>query len=117
MRQRPQRLRGLEAGRFGRRAARVALLVVVSLMASGCFYSVTAVRSTVPRGRTESAWRNTWVFGLLGRAELDARELCDGDVAALRVDSTLLTLGATALTLGVWTPRRVSVTCGANGAR
>ena len=54
----------------------------------------------------------TFAFGIWGKAELDVRDDCPGTGAAsVRVTTTWATLLLSVVTIGVYTPRVVRVTC------
>ena len=82
-----------------------AVLLCSCLSLLGCAAQRPAVRSV---------WLPTYAFGLLGGGELDVRDVCPtGGVAELSVGSSWATLGVSAATLGVYTPREAKVQCAA----
>ncbi len=77
----------------------------------GCKATFTDPR--VPVGTEHSLWRSFYVGGLVGHAEVDVRDVCaSGRAREVQTGEDALTLGATIITLGIYAPRRIYVTCG-----
>ncbi len=94
----------------------VTKLLVAGVAASlslGCH--ATFREGELPKGAEQkTAFSHHYLFGLVGGSHVDIRDLC-GSQATLEVRSgaNLLTVGASVLTLGIYTPRRVRVSCAA----
>ncbi|HEY5960741.1 MAG TPA: hypothetical protein VIV60_29505 [Polyangiaceae bacterium] len=57
-------------------------------------------------------WAHYYLFGFLGREQLDLRDYCTtSSVASVRFASDPLTLLVSFATLGIYVPRSVTVTC------
>lgn len=68
--------------------------------------------SRYPRGEVKTEWVDFYVFGLLGHAEIDVRDHCkSGYAREVYLSSDILTIGVTVLTLGIYVPRKVTITC------
>jgi hypothetical protein len=95
--------------RFGRALLCVALL-------TGCYHQV--VTTGLPAGDTRIAkpWTATWIFGLVPATPLDVRAQCPNGVATVDTKMTFLNGLVTALTIGIFTPRSVTVTCAGSGS-
>ena len=53
-----------------------------------------------------------FLYGVIGDGEVDVRDHCEsGRAHEVRIGENFLTLGASIITLGIYTPRRVVVTC------
>ena len=64
------------------------------------------------RAPTRNHWLPGYVFGIWGKAELDVRDDCPTTGAArIRVGATWSTLLVSLATLGLYTPREVTVHC------
>jgi len=88
--------------------ARVAL--AISVFTTGC--AATLVDPRVPAGAEKSEWVDFYLFGLLGHEVVDVRDLCPTARAhEVHVGSNVATLGLSVVTLGIYTPRKVTVTC------
>jgi hypothetical protein len=61
---------------------------------------------------TRNHWLPGYVFGIWGKAELDVRDDCPtAGAARIRVGATWSTLLVSLVTLGLYTPRQVTVHC------
>lgn len=93
------------------RAGRLAVLTAVVLLTSGCF------RQVVQTGRTPSAtvitrpWTHTYLWGLVPAKPIDVTTECRSGLATVVTEQSFLNGLATVLTVGIWTPRHVTVTC------
>lgn len=79
-------------------------------LAAGCAASFTEPR--VPAGEESSEWVPFYLFGAVGHADVDVRDHCPTARAhEVRIGGNLLTVGASIITLGIYTPRKVTITC------
>ncbi|MBX3182013.1 MAG: hypothetical protein KIT72_10855 [Polyangiaceae bacterium] len=85
------------------------ILVSLALLGAGCF-RVSFVEAPT-RAPSESHWQHHFLFGLVGDPELDARDVCPQGAAELSWSNGILTTGLTLITLGVYTPRELHVSC------
>lgn len=96
--------------RFRHELASVSL--VLSLTA--CHASFRDARYPAAEEKTE--WANFYLYGIVGHAEVDVRDLCkSGYAREVYLSSDILTIGVTVVTLGIYVPRKVTITC-AQGA-
>ena len=76
-------------------------------LAMGC-----AARDVRPASAPRTHWVSGYFFGLLGQAELDVRDDCPKNGARdVRIGGTWSTIAVSLLTLGLYTPREVRLTC------
>lgn len=85
-------------------------LAVASLASSGC-YRATFVDPRAYAGDEHEEWTDFYVFGLVNTEEIDVRSFCQGPVARVRTGSNAGTTVVSLLTIGIYTPRKVYVTC------
>ncbi|MEI9953597.1 MAG: hypothetical protein WDO74_32595 [Pseudomonadota bacterium] len=85
---------------------------VATLWTAGC-YKATFVQSPsdLERKPTQVVWSNHYFFGLAGEPEFDARASCPHGVAVVRTGGDVATGVSTILTLGIYAPRKVYLTC------
>ena len=85
----------------------------LTLSSSGCF--TTALRDARVRpGEEHDEWRSFFFWGLAGHAEVDVREYCPaGEVHEVAIGTNGGTWVVSSLTLGIYSPEKIYVTCGA----
>jgi hypothetical protein len=93
---------------------RAALLAM--LLAAGC-YKATFIRDpSAVKGVERDQWLDFFVFGIVGEQNVEVRQFCpDGKVAQVQTGGNFGTGIVSVLTLGIYAPRKVWVTCAANG--
>jgi len=71
-----------------------------------------ASRPSPAASPTREHWVPGYVFGIWGKAELDVRDDCPSTGAsAVKIGATWSTLLVSLVTLGMYTPREVRVSC------
>ena len=87
-----------------------ALLGGSLLACSGCFHSAVLM-PTVPPGDKHSTWVNGWLWGSVG-GQISADTFCAGrGVARVDTKRSVGNILVSWVTLGIYTPSHVSVTC------
>lgn len=91
---------------------RAATAALVCLGLNGC-YKATFIRDAkAVRGEEHEQWTTFFLYGLIGTEEIDVKEFCpDGDAAVVRTGGNFGTGFVGAITFGIYTPRKVYVTC------
>lgn len=97
--------------RFGRGVA-----IAAAVLLSGCYHQVVATGLSAGTGRVDRPWTSTWIFGLVEAKPIDVRSLCPSGVAFVESKFTVGNWFGSLITLGIWTPRNVSVTCASGGS-
>lgn len=90
-----------------------ALLLLLALSASGACHRSTYT-TNLPRGETKEVWNHFFVLGLFGYAEIDARKMCPGGIAQVTAYQHITHILLTTITVGIYSPRSVYVTCAAD---
>jgi hypothetical protein len=84
---------------------------MASVACSSC-YKATFQQPTTVAGERHDEWTSFFLWGLVGRERVDAREVCRNEaVAEVRTGSNAGTAVVSLLTLGIYMPRKVYVTC------
>jgi hypothetical protein len=98
-----------------KRLGRAALLAAM-LGAAGC-YKATFIRDPgVVKGAEQDRWLDFWLWGLVNEQDIDVKQFCpDGRVAQVVTGGNFGTGIVSLLTLGIYAPRKVYVTCAADG--
>lgn len=102
----------MTARRFG-----IALTVGAMLLGvSGCYKATFYKNASVVKGQEHEQWTDFFVFGTVGSEQIDVKEFCPtGEAAVIRTGGNVGTQLVGALTIGIYTPRKVYVTCAADG--
>jgi hypothetical protein len=86
------------------------------LGASGCYKATFYKNASVTKGEAHDEWTDFFVFGTVGTERIDVKKFCPtGDVAVVRTGGNVATGLVGVVTIGIYTPRKVYVTCAANG--
>src|SRR5688500_13884199 len=104
------------------RVARAGVLCAALLASSACF------RQVVQTGRAPAAtvidrpWTHTWLWGLVPAKPIDVTSQCLSGIATVVTEESFMNGLVHILTIGIYTPRHVTITCatrsaGAPGAR
>jgi hypothetical protein len=102
----------MNARRLGIVLASGALL----LSTGGCYKATFYKNPSVVKGEEHEEWTDFFVFGMVGTERIDVNDFCPtGEAAVVRTGGNVATGLVGALTIGIYTPRKVYVTCAANG--
>src|SRR5215207_5954732 len=83
---------------------------------SGCYKATFYKNASVVKGEEHEEWTDFFVFGTVGSEHIDVKKFCpNGEAALVRTGGNVGTGLVGALTIGIYTPRKVYVTCAANG--
>ena len=99
----------MPAGRFFRYG-------LVFLAASGCFRQVVQTGRTPGSTVVHKPWTPTFLWGLVPPAPIDVSAQCRSGIATVETQESVPNLIATVLTLGIYVPRDVKVTCATGSA-
>jgi hypothetical protein len=89
-----------------------ALAVLLGL--AGCYKATFYQNPHAYPGARHERWTAFFIFGLVGAPRVDVREFCGPDeVAEVRTGSNFATGLVSLLTIGIYTPHKVYVTCAA----
>ena len=94
---------------------RRAAAVVAAFALTGCWHAV------IQTGRPESSdvisikWANSFVFGLVPPPVLETAQRCTNGVAKVETQHSFLNALVAGITLGIYTPMQLDVTCAARG--
>jgi len=96
---------------------RLMLLVVLALLASGCYHA-TVETGLAPSAQTlEEKWASGWVYGLVPPSTVETMERCPSGVARVETQLSFANQLVSFLTAGIYTPMSIEVTCAAADAQ
>ncbi len=92
---------------------RPASLAIVTLFVTGCYHQV--VRTGAPAGDVviEEPWTATYLLGLVPATSINTATRCPNGVAVIVTEQTFLNGFVGVITLGIYTPQSVTITCAA----
>ncbi|MDF1504833.1 hypothetical protein [Roseisolibacter sp. H3M3-2] len=93
------------------RTLRLAALALAAVASTGCYHAV--VETGRPAGSTvvSRPWTPTFVFGLVAAPEINVAAQCPRGIAKVETQMSFVNGLASFVTLGIYTPRTVTVTC------
>lgn len=94
------------------------LLAATVLFSSiGCYRATFFEDPDVQAGEEHDEWTDFYVFGLVGTEAFEIRRFCPtGQVAEVKTGGNFGTAVVSFLTIGIYTPRKVYVTCAASSS-
>ena len=95
---------------------RLGLAVAGCTLLSGCFHQVVSTGLAPGTTKVEKPWTSTFIFGLVEAKPINVQKECPGGVAFVESKFTVLNWLGAAVTLGIWYPWDVTVTCAAGRA-
>jgi len=98
------------------RRLRMCVMLLASLSLSGCY--ATRVETGLPASSKviSKPFASCWLFGLVPPATVQGATDCPNGVAVVETQHSFLNYVVNALTLGIYTPMQITVTC-AEGAK
>jgi len=86
-------------------------LALCIALSTACYHQV--VQTGRPAGTTtiDKPWVTTWLWGLVPAAEIDVRRECPSGLATVVTEQSFANGLVGALTLGIYTPQHVTITC------
>jgi Bor protein len=90
---------------------------LAAVLAVGGCYHATIETDAVPSSVTiDKGWASGWIFGLVPPSTVSTAAQCPGGVAKVETELSFLNQLVSAVTLGIYTPMHIKVTC-AEGAK
>jgi hypothetical protein len=82
-----------------------------------CYHQVVQTGRTPGTTVVEKPWTATWLWGIVPATPIDVTQNCPGGIATVETKMTFMNGLVSGLTLGIYTPRDVKVTCASGTAR
>lgn len=92
---------------------RRALLTAISVLTTACYHQYVDGGVTPGVTVVEEAWVATWLFGFVPATPLDVGPQCRNGIALVETRHSLPNVVAALLTLGIYTPVTIKITCAA----
>lgn len=91
-------------------------LALVVLVGTACFHQVVQTGRTAGPTVIDKPWVSGWLWGLVANDEVDVRQSCPMGVATVETEQSFLNGLVGGLTLGIYTPQHVRITCASGSA-
>ncbi|MFH5832312.1 Bor/Iss family lipoprotein [Halalkalibaculum sp. DA3122] len=92
------------------------VLACLVLTVSGCYHAKVTT-DLEPSARVyEQSFASSWIFGLVPPKTVEAAEECSNGVAMVETRLSFVNMLVGNLTLGIYTPMHIKVTCAAGSA-
>jgi hypothetical protein len=87
-----------------------------ALLLSACYHATIETGLTPSTVTLEQRWANSWIYGLVPPATINTSARCTNGVARVETQLSFLNQLVGLLTLGIYTPMDVRVTCAQGSA-
>ncbi|MBA3259021.1 MAG: Bor family protein [Gemmatimonadales bacterium] len=94
---------------------RYALAVSVLLLAS-CYHATIETGAAPSQQSIRKGFASGWIFGLVPPSTVATQEQCSSGVARVETQLSFVNQLVSFLTLGIYTPMQIDVTCAAGGS-
>jgi hypothetical protein len=91
-------------------------LALVLFLGTACFHQVVQTGRAAGSTVVDKPWVPGWLWGLVANDEIDVRQSCPMGVAVVETEQSFMNGLASAVTLGIFTPQHVRITCASSSA-
>ena len=95
---------------------KLGLLSVVAVLSAGCNHATIDTGLTPSTEKIEDKWASGWIFGLVPPETVETAEECTNGVARVETELSFLNQLVGILTIGIYTPMSIVVTCALPGS-
>jgi hypothetical protein len=97
--------------------SRIGSLAVIAVTVAGCYNA--KIETGLPHSdqKIEDHWADSWIAGLVPPSAVETAEKCPNGVAKVETKLSFLNQLVGVLTLGIYTPMYIEVTCAAEAPR
>ncbi len=93
--------------------SRIGLLLVFGTLSVGCFHATIETDLEPSTRKIENKWASGWILGLVPPPTVETAERCPNGVARVDTERSFLNQIVSILTIGIYTPMSIVVTCAA----
>lgn len=90
-----------------------AVLLVAALFGVGCYHATIETGATPSAETVENQWAHSFIYGLVPPATVSTAAKCTNGVARVETQQSFVNGLVHILTLGIYTPMSIKVTCAA----
>ncbi|MDR8393165.1 Bor family protein [Aliifodinibius sp. S!AR15-10] len=92
------------------------LLLVLIIGISGCYNAKVTTGLEPSAKEYEQSFASSWIYGLVPPKTVEAAEQCNNGVAMVETKLSFVNMLVGNLTLGIYTPMHITVTCATSSA-
>jgi hypothetical protein len=87
-------------------------LAALLLLSAGCYHASIETGMKPGNDKIEKEWASGFAWGLVGPEPIEAQSKCTTGVSKVETEHSFLNGLVGAVTLGIYTPMHLTVTCG-----
>jgi hypothetical protein len=91
-------------------------VAALAFLLAGCYHATVETGRTPSTVTVEDQWADSWVYGLVPPSTINVAQGCPSGVARVETQLSFLNQLVGILTLGIYTPMWVRVTCAQGSA-
>ncbi|HEX8944128.1 MAG TPA: hypothetical protein VF785_13405 [Gemmatimonadaceae bacterium] len=91
-------------------------LALVAFLGTGCFHQIVQTGQAAGPTVIDKQWVPGWLWGLVANDDVDVRRDCPMGVATVETEQSFVNGLASLVTLGIYTPQHVRITCASRSA-
>lgn len=94
---------------------RLLSVLVLTLILPACYHATIDTGLTPGPQTLENKWASGWIYGLVPPSTVETMERCPNGVARVETQLSFANQLVNFITLGIYTPMEIVVTCAAGG--
>lgn len=98
------------------RRKRWSSLALVLFLGTGCFHQIVQTGNPASGTIIDKPFVNGWLWGLVPNNPVDVRKECPMGVAVVETETSFVNGLVSAITIGIYTPQHVHITCAQRSA-
>jgi Bor protein len=95
---------------------RAMTLIASGMVLSGCYHATINTDLPPSNRKIEQKWANAWIFGLVPPETVETAAQCPNGIARVETQLSFLNQLVGILTIGIYTPMSIVVTCAEGSA-
>jgi hypothetical protein len=95
---------------------RTLLSIVLLLSSAACYHAIIETGAAAGNEMISRPWSSGWIYGLVPPSPISAASQCRSGVARVETQLSFVNQLVSLLTLGIYTPMDIRVTCAASRA-
>jgi len=85
------------------------------LLSLACYHATITTGATPSTQVIDKSWASSWIYGLVPPSTVETAAKCPGGVATVETQLPFVNMVVGILTLGIYTPMQIKVTCAGKG--